>query len=483
MAKHSNATTSNTYSDYVILGGYPITETYGTVDNYDLSGKLLCVSNKSSDPRVHPDSDIGCVIGISDQTNARFWQLGTTNSVPSLNDGTFPTIIDVDDSSFVMDEIGTPNTTSIGAVIVGSEPTTSYINVFFSPIFFLGTLKCHGGSSVVPASFNTFYENVSANLLNTVLAQGGIASGQFIVCQDTQCGGSEVVFWDSRNQSVEWPSIYNSPAKKRNFKISDGRLTHTIAGIVGSTQIYSATTLNFGNYHNLVVNTPATITAIGLVVLNANVTLVNHASDVSPLTGATFSGCKEIINSIDLSGGNTISSCVDAQAITVTSEAEFAKLYNCTFKDNTTAIKITGNQTGSWSDPNLTVSGNTYDIEYTGTTDFSISSNNTLTHNDTGGGILTIISGGSSVTFTGIPSGAEYRLYEDDAATDVIGSVELQGVESHTGGSVVYSFTSGAGDPVVLQVIADGYTERLLRFDLPATPQTLSVDLVAETNL
>jgi hypothetical protein len=385
---------SDAYVGYCLLTGMPITTTSGSQVNHDLSGELLIVNMKLTNASAKKDNQIGTAFGISDKTNARFWQFNAPDSIPSSHSGLFPAIVDVDDSSFVMDEIGTPDTTDIGSLVFCSEPTAKFNALQIAPVSIMRTMNLQGGSVNFPCSFATAYDIAKNGMLNTILAQGGLANNQFLVAHDTKCGGTETVYWDSTNQSIEWPAEYSATDSKRSFKIGAAKLTHTAGAIAGSTAVYDSCTLNFGNYHNFILDSAVAISSEGLSVLNSTVTLKNNGS--AALSGATFSGCKEVgyTTLVDLSGGNTISNCVDPQAITVTSETDFAKLANCTFSNNDVAgacaIKITGNQTGSWSDPNLTVSGNTYDIEYTGTTDFEIQSATPLTVNNSSSGTLTI---------------------------------------------------------------------------------------------
>ena len=88
----------------------------------------------------------------------------------------------------------------------------------------------------------------------------------------------------------------------------------------------------------------------------------------------------------------------------------------------------------------------------------------------------------TTITFTGIPTGAEWRLYEDDLTAGVIGSVELAGAEVHGGGNVSYTYEYGVDTDVVLQVMADGYKEYLLNLTLDGTVRSYPALLTVETN-
>ena len=476
---------TNTYADYSILHTIPITETSGIADNYDLSDELLCVSNKASDPRTHPDSDIGACIAISDKTNARFWQLGTTNSVPSLNRGVFPSVIDVGITDFVMDDIGTPDMTNCASIIVGSQPTAYYVNTYFSPIWILGEMVMRGGSSTVPASFDTFRLAASKNMLNTVLAQGGLATGQFFICQNTKVGGSNEVYWDCSNQSVEWPSQYDADAKKRNFKIREGRLTHTIEPSASSTAIYNSTTLNLGNYHNLIFNCSTTISSQGLNVLNANVTITAYPGN---LAGVSFVACKEIThNSNSFSGGCNFTSCTESQYLTFSGATQSAlqtlidNVANCTFSDNATALRIEYTGTGdiTLNFNSITWTNNTADIHYNATSASALTANmqngsNASTTAFSGSATGVTIANDFTATININVSGAELTILTSGTQTELFHVETATTTEAYT-----YTYSSDFNGDI--QIYKPGYRPYWLDSNLFTNAnQTITVNLEEE---
>lgn len=459
---------SSTDRGKACLSGFPISETFGSIDNYDLSGNILIANITANDANVEADNAIGLAIGLSDKTNARFWQLNTKDSTPSINSGVYPNLVDLSLTTYKMHDVGTPNLTNIGSIIICSEHTTTGNRIAIAPVSIMKTMKMQGGSSALPASFESFYDLARVGMLNTILAQGGLADNQYFIAHDTQCGGTETVYWDCSNESAEWPAAYTST--KRSFKLDAGALTHTIAPASGSTVIYDSCTLNFGNFHNFVVNSPnVSLSTDGLVVLNADVTLTAHSGAMS---GISFIGCKEIskASAVDLTGGVAIKDCVDTTAITVTSEAEFQKLYNCTFTGNNRAITITGNQTGTWNtgDPNLTVSGNTYDIEYTGTTDFTIVSDNALTVNNASTGTLTIDSPTATLTVNSNVASSDIKIFTTNTQTIVASAT----------GTTANTTTAGTYDITVQKA---GYLpQRQTGVVLGASNVTVDISLVKD---
>ena len=99
------------------------------------------------------------------------------------------------------------------------------------------------------------------------------------------------------------------------------------------------------------------------------------------------------------------------------------------------------------------------------------------------GGTVNIIEA-IDTTITGIPTGAEYRLYINDPTPGVIGTVELLGAESKADASdLIYSDEYTADTDVSLQVLADGFEEFNLDFTLLSSPQEIIVELNQETNI
>jgi hypothetical protein len=198
----------------MLLSGTGITETYGSTDNYDLTGEKIMFSCKVEPLGFKGRSAIGACFGLSDKTNAKFWQVGSFDSIPSINAGYYPTVIDMDDSSFVMDDIGTPNMNNVGAIIWGHEPTSNYVYLHPAAISIMRYITLVGGSSGLPCSFFDAYKLAKNSAIFTVAAQGGLTEGQFFISHDMRIGGSEAVYFDCTNQSCEWPSSYDAGAGK-----------------------------------------------------------------------------------------------------------------------------------------------------------------------------------------------------------------------------------------------------------------------------
>lgn len=90
-----------------------------------------------------------------------------------------------------------------------------------------------------------------------------------------------------------------------------------------------------------------------------------------------------------------------------------------------------------------------------------------------------------NVIFEGgaLPADYEWRLYVDDPAPGVIGTVELAGAEAETSPTVSYNYTYTSATAVNLQIIADGYQEFLEQYALSPTSQTFSARIQFDPNL
>lgn len=359
----------------VNMGGSGITETYGITDNYDLSGEIITFSATTVLNIWMEDIEkISFTIGLWDKTNATFWQIGASNSRPSFAQPA-PTIIDIDDASFIMDTKWTPVSTSIWSVLLGAEFLSAGIPVSLSAISIMRSGGFVGGSTNDPVSFNTVFEIMKRSNVHTIKKLEFLSDNQFFLAWHIQIWWTEDVYWDSSNQAVEFPWAYDEWERQINFKIGAWKLTLTVDATSGSTVILDSTSINFWNNHNFVLNSSKSIQSDALVIINANVTLTNNWW--SALWGVTFISCTEIINSIDLWGWNIISSTIGTQALTITSQLDLDKLANCDFKDNIRAILISGNHTTLTIPAWLNFENNTVDLRYEWTTNLIIEVPNT----------------------------------------------------------------------------------------------------------
>lgn len=302
----------------------------------------------------------------------------------------------------------------------------------------INPLTICGGSSGDEITFDNFYDQVTKVPALSIVKQG---ANQYLCRQPVRIGlnGHYAHFLDS-NLSLEFAAQTDTANGIAGMNVSDNllgieinledsngspniSLTNSSVASVDAFHFrvkdYTTTQSNITtDFNNLIVSGPGETEWDDLNIAHSGITFVGR--DEFNYTLSTMSG--------DFSGG-----CIfDGTPVRISSETHLQYLYNCTFQNNATAITITGNQAGTWSDPSLTVSGNTTDIEYTGSTNFTIESANALTVNNSGSGVLTISTPSTDITITASETGSLIRLYATGTQTVIA---------STTGTSLVYTYT------------------------------------------
>lgn len=157
--------------------------------------------------------------------------------------------------------------------------------------------------------------------------------------------------------------------------------------------------------------------------------------------GATINDCifQDVATAAPVSG---------TWALIVASPTEMGVITDCSFINCNKAIKIT--TAGTYAFSGLQFSGNTFDVEN--------SSSGLVTINVSGGGntpVVTNTGGGSSqvnsnvgVTVTPLTTGSEVRVYLTGTAT------EVDGIESSTGSSFIFSVGSGVAVDIVILCVS-----------------------------
>lgn len=408
---------------------------------YDLETEIISFTSFGDKTHYGSFGDLSKHFGVGDGTNFRMWRVDAIDTTPSGAELPIACVMEID-GGFEDSEFGTVNSTvlqSLDHFVMAGPANATYSSNSFGFCYQLNDMVLIGGSSDLPLDMNTGVEIARTSSLRTISSQSGQSNTQFFCAHKVQIGnGTDTTYWESQQHSLEWPSASSTADRRVQTQVSAGKFGFVIDASANDTIDFSTTTFNLGNNHVWELasgtSTSATYSENGALIINADVTL----NDIGrAMGGITFSGCKEITkNSADLSGGCTISNCTDTTAVTVTSEALFEDLHNCTFSGNNRAITITGNQSGSWSEPSLTVSGNTFDIEYTGATDFSIQSAATLSVNNTGAGTLTVITPVTSFAVTSNIASSDIKIF----------TANTQTIEASTTGTTINTENAGTYD-------------------------------------
>ena len=478
---------SGTYFNFSMNAGDSASEVSNavpTVATIDLSDALIAFTVVQDDFNIWGKfADGGAYVAIlnGSKAGATAWKfMANDTRFNTTKDGKFPLIINTtktdDQYTFGTDDLTDCTSFCLAATLDDYSSQTTDINL--SVPHLLNTFVIHGGNAYRAQNMEDVWETVQTLALNTVQKQIGLSSTQYFVSQSIQFGnGTTVSATDLSLQNIEFPSAAVD-ALDKTFQINAGDLGFSFKEPATGSFIMGAGVLDCANYHTF---GPAAGTHnsdiydfTGRIVANANVDLGSFSN--IDWSGIQFVGCKEIAHNGSSLGGVTISKVATGEAagVTITGETQFGDVVtNATFKNNTNApaIIITGNQSGTWTDPNLTVSGNTIDIKYTGATDFTIQSANALVVNNSSSGVLTIATPSLDFTVTSNIAGSDIKIFT--TATQTI-------LSQATGTTDAYTYT---GTPTFdWTVMKKGYLpQRGVGEVMAGVSVTVNVTLIADS--
>ena len=354
----------------------------------DLENEIISFSTLGDPDMYLPYADQGKFFGIGDASNFRIWKVDALDTKPSGSEGAFPIAIEVD-GGFENTEVGTVNSTLLQAIthIMMAGPSDSpYEENGVGFLYILNTMEIVGGSTTFPANFDTGVVMARTSSLRTVSNQSQQATNQFFCTQAVSAGdGAIETYWDSSGSSVEFVGAYDEDEKRVQGQISENKIGFIVNASDDCTINISNMQFSMGNFQfwkfESGTSTSATYTESGTTIISATPTLEDIGRAIA---GMTFSGCKELTkNSADMSGGNTIESCVDTNAITITGATQAAiqsdidDLANCNFTSNNVAIRIEYTGTGdiTLSFDAITWTSNTTDIHYNATNTSALTAN------------------------------------------------------------------------------------------------------------
>lgn len=218
----------------------------------------------------------------------------------------------------------------------------------------------------------------------------------------------------------------------------------------------------------------ASFTLSGKQIVNADTSWFKAGQSV---TGNVFDTCGQIDPSTATFNTNTIKNSVDAGGALLWPTS--GNVIDNIFEGNTKAIEVTQTLDQTYNqltfvsnthDTHLNNGGNSIDINKTG-------GSNPSTYTATGGGVVTYV-GSVNVTFDGIPSGANCRLYlgtpnnSTSATQEATENNVVDGtfaISTQNGGSLAY---------LVVITLADQY--KILELTLPSTDTTIPVSFTPD---
>jgi hypothetical protein len=424
----------------------------------DLETAIVSLSIQGEPDTYKPYSSIGKYVSLGDGTNYRTWKIDASDTKPSGSELAIPVLIEVD-GGFENTEFGTVNATVLQGIThwaFAGPNDIAYRYAGVGYMYKLNTMEVVGGSTTFPASMASATECARTSSLRTVANQSQQSDTQYFCSQLISAGnGSVATVWDSQNHAMEWPSAYAESDKRVQAQISANTLGFRINATASCNINFTSSTFNMGNYHRWEIvsgtSTSATYAETGAAVFNGTVTLNDIGRAIGPMT---FSGCKEITkNSADISGGCTISDCVDTQSITLTGATQAAlqalvdDIANCTFRANNVAVRIEYTGTGniSLSFDGITWTSNTTDIHYNSTNASALTAvmdngSNATTSAFSGSATgVTISAPTNDLTLTSSETGTLLQIFTTGTQTVI---------DSTTGTSLVYTHSGETVDIV-----------------------------------
>ncbi len=356
----------------------------------------------------------GIAFGMATSANNfKVWHvMGAGTSFRHSRD--IPLVINSNNTSGVIGSAGSfdPSSVQIFGFFVASQATTAAYH--FYSLWLLDTMVVAGGTANEPVDIAGINSVIQGHEHRASLLQGSNQLALYLPLQIGD-GGSNPVYLDLNNTTIEFPTQYNKTQKKVNYCSVDN-----VAGLkyyAGSSDVIkhrnsviSSESRYFWGLHSS-SSTSATYDFSGLVVIGAGTITLNRAITINQLTindystidasSATLNECTitnvpNTNNSIILSS-TTVSNC-DINVTTLSagnywcSVADPSIFSGCTFTGSSSAghaIRITTPGT-------YTLSGNTFSsFGANGTTSAAI-------FNDSGGAVtLNIINGNSPTVRNG----------------------------------------------------------------------------------
>ena len=467
-----------------------------SIASIDLTDKIACLHIGMQSPQYFGAIDTvtngGYIVGFrSDSTGTvgyRMWNVGASDASPSPLDQ-HAVVFDVGDTTRKYHDAGTFDITQVDGIFLACNKGGGVdVRVTYTECHILNTVVLLGGSAGTAAPLQGFVDSLKASNVKTISNQGGSSSKQYYTLQGVQIGnGTDTVNFADPNASLQ--TAAPATGKNLQFNVDDDQTPLTIYASASCTIDLSNMVFTGNGETPFTIHasssSSATYLSTATTVIGRDVTL----QDVFTAGGGvTWSGCKEIThNSADRSGGDIISECTDAQAITLTGATEAAlqalidNWANCNFKTNAVAIRIefTGTGAVSLTFDAILFSGNTADIHYNSTASSALTAvmsngSNATTSAISGSATSVTISNDVTHTIEVDVTGAEITLVETGTTTE--------DYHVETGSTTQgFTFTAPLGHNCDLYVFKPGYKPfRRLNFDLGSADSTTSVTLDVE---
>jgi len=459
---------------------------------YDFSdGYFACIMQQYFPTSGYDKEQGGIVIAFLDSSdNWRAYTAAVTEGGLNLYTQK-PIVVDLGSNTELLDSSGTLDVSDIDRVCLFLSHNYNS-GMSFSSFTKVRTVvgAILGGNATTPATYKALNDIGPSNQHILFQNAGNQGFNQFVSFMPVKVGnGTDTVNFNANGSAL---SFGKKSVRSENFfqcAIDDNHFGLELYGVAGDTIKLPNSSVGSSHPFYFRIHVDSTASASW----GFSSFLINGAGEVTLRDIGNVYGGLLITNSAqvgtngaDLTGGVTISSVKSGETASVeavTSEADLLRLKNCMFNSNTNApaIIITGNQSGTWAtDPNLTMSGNTIDIKYTGTTDFTISSAVSLSVENTeaeaaGNTGLTIETPELAVTLTGLQTGTDVVILT--AGTDTV----LDSVDQTAGSTFAYVYSTQ--DAIDIGIIKAGFvTQYIYNFTPGATSANLPIKQLTDRN-
>jgi hypothetical protein len=393
----------------------------------------------------------------------------------------------VDPQSTPTVSLGSPNMASVQRIGVRKKTTstvaTSTRDTLFD-VLRLGYGLQINGDGATQYGLNDIYavDSAQANAYGALLKINGVfyASGRLTIGSTGQTAQTNL-------KDTGQVLVFN-----------DYPVAATLQGLVLRGAASFPSTVQVGNYSGGVTSGGWTVRGAGNGVWNidcgANTSFKAYASTLERLRQASLSATSEIrdcvipgaTDAMTPNGapvvGCTFTAGTGTHALIINSASDMSPVTGDTFTGLNRAIKITA--AGTYTFNGIEFSGNTYDVDNAsgGAVIINVTGGgSTPTYINSAGGSTTVNSAVSVTIDAPVSlSGAEIRIYDlDNVPAGSLGT-ELSGTESH--GSATYTYSGQSGNTIWIQIMKTGYKEYGQSYTIPASDATLTARLEAESN-
>lgn len=356
-------------------------------------------------------------------------------------------LLEVNDlSAYEIDSSGTLDTSDITQISFFSMRTLAGdYRIYFSNAKEVKTLTLAGGSSADPIKLSSFFDHSQGFPMLGIGQQGDAQTLAFWPLA-IGASGESAYFSDSAfslsfaSQTDESNGIFGKHFSDNSLgleiALEDSGFNPTVVMTSSSITGISPYYFNIKDYTTTSSN--ITLTLNGLLISGPGTTEIDYWPG-QVISGVTFVDRDLFDYTASTMAGNFDDCIFDNTPIKISSEAQLGKLNNCFLKNGAAALTIVGDQAGTWSDPGITVSNNTYDIEYNGSTNFTLQSAVPLTVNNLGAGVLTIDAPTFDLTLNSSEAGTLLQIFATGTQTII---------DSTTGSTLAYTHSSETVDVV-----------------------------------